>query len=171
MIPSLTTERLTLRPPCLADVPPYTAIMQSARATHMGGPFSEEDTWLDFCAGVAGWHLRGYGMWSADLSETGEFVGMIFLHRDFGDPENELGWILTEAAEGKGYAVEAALAAREYGYKTLGWETVVSYIDRENQRSIKVAERLDAVIDENAPRTKEHGDCLIYRHPKPEALH
>ena len=39
----------------------------------------------------------------------------------------------------RGYATEAALAARAYAYGTLGWTTAVSYIDRDNIASIALA--------------------------------
>lgn len=170
MIPTLTTERLTLRPPHMDDMPPYAAIMQSPRAASMGGPFTEEEAWLDFCAGVAGWHLRGFGTWSIELKHNAEFAGVIFLHHEYGDPERELGWVLTETAEGHGYAIEGAQAARDYAYKTLGWDTVVSYIDPENTRSCGVAERMNAKIDPLATRPTGDETCMVYRHPAPEAI-
>ena len=37
--------------------------------------------------------------------------------------ELELGWDLFEGATGKGYATEAARAARRYAYDVLGWTT------------------------------------------------
>ncbi len=86
-----------------------------------------------------------------------------------GWPEREIGWTLWAAeAEGKGYAREAAVAARDHAFRDLGWDTAVSYIDPENTRSIALAERLGARRDDAA---RHPGDepCLVYRHPKPEA--
>ena len=170
MIPTLHTERLTLRPPHLDDFPAYLEIMQSARAVGMGGPFSQEDSWLDFCAGVAGWPLRGFGMWSLDVTQSEEFAGVIFLHHEYGDPERELGWVLTEKAEGNGYAIEGALRARAYAYETLGWDTVVSYVDSQNTRSCAVAARMGAHVDPDAPQPAGDEPCLVYRHPTPDHI-
>ena len=83
-------------------------------------------------------------------------------------PETEIGWIMFEGGEGKGYAFEAAEAARTHVFETLGWDTAVSYIDPHNARSIALAERLGAVRDDSAERP--HPDDLVYRHPKPEAV-
>ena len=37
--PTLTTERLTLRPMRAGDFPAYAALMASPRAVYMGGPY------------------------------------------------------------------------------------------------------------------------------------
>lgn len=49
-IPVLRTPRVTLRAPAMADVDACCDILMSDRAALMGGPFSREDAWLDFCA-------------------------------------------------------------------------------------------------------------------------
>ena len=165
MIPKLETERLILRPPTLDDFGPYTDIMASDRAVHMGGPFTAKDSWFDFCAVVAGWQLHGYGAWTLVLRETGEFLGLIILHHEFGDPERELGWILTSEAEGHGYAFEAASAARDFAFETLGWDRVISYVDPANERSIMLAKRMGATIDPTATHPPGESACLIYSHP------
>ena len=73
-------------------------------------------------------------------------------------------------SEGKGIAYEAAHAARQDAFTRLGWNTAVSYIAPENVRSIKLAERMGAVLDPKAKAPKEDEPCLVYRHPKPEVL-
>ena len=45
MIPTITTPRLTLRPPVYADFPAYAALMASPRSVHMGGPFDTFAAW------------------------------------------------------------------------------------------------------------------------------
>jgi RimJ/RimL family protein N-acetyltransferase len=84
-----------------------------------------------------------------------------------GWPEQEIGWSLWSAeAEGRGFALEAAQAARGYAYGDLGWPTAVSYIRPENRRSIALAQRLGAVLDPDAA-TPDDSDDLVYRHPAP----
>jgi RimJ/RimL family protein N-acetyltransferase len=78
-------------------------------------------------------------------------------------PERELGWVILEGFEGKGYAFEAAKLARAYAFETLKFETLVSYIDPDNARSIRLAEKLGAVRDDKAARPEGDG-CLVYRH-------
>jgi RimJ/RimL family protein N-acetyltransferase len=72
----------------------------------------------------------------------------------------------TLAAEGQGFAFEAARATVAHAFRDLGWDTAVSYIDPDNARSIALAERLGARPDPDA-RPNEPG-LLVYRHPRPE---
>lgn len=69
------------------------------------------------------------------------------------------------------YMTEAARAVRNHAYGALGLITLVSYFDRENTRSIAVADRLGCTRDPQAaiPDIPGWKDALVYRHPGPEA--
>jgi RimJ/RimL family protein N-acetyltransferase len=161
-IPTLTTERLTLRAPVMGDFQAYALLMASPRSAGMGGPFNTRAAWGIFCHGAALWRFFGHGALMIDLTATGECVGLVEINHGPLFPEKELGWQLYEGHEGNGYATEAAFALRDWGLGTLGLRTLVSYIDPGNVRSIAVAERLGAVIDPVAP--KQDPDDLVYRH-------
>src|SRR5438552_331988 len=47
-----------------------------------------------------------FGMWAAQLKETGQIVGSILLKDLDGQPEIEVGWHLARHAWGNGYATE-----------------------------------------------------------------
>lgn len=145
-VPVLHTPRLTLRAPRLEDFAPYATIVCTDRGVHVGGPFTEDEAWADFCGMVANWLLRGHGNWVVE-TRAGGFVGFVLIGFEPGDADPELGWFLTEAAKGHGYATEAAMAARDHAFAALGLARLVSYIDPENSASARVAERLDAVRD------------------------
>jgi RimJ/RimL family protein N-acetyltransferase len=170
MIPVLRTERLTLRGPRLDDFEPVAAFLGSERAAYVGGARPRHRAWTTFASLLGHWDLRGYGMWSLELRETGAFVGIVGLY----DPEGwfapEVGWwIVDPAVEGRGYAREAAIAARRYAYEVVGWREAFSVIAPENARSIALAERLGARLDRTVS-TEAGGPALIYRHPSPETL-
>lgn len=167
-VPVLETERLILRAPTLADYAAYSVTLRSERARGVGGPFDAREAWRDYCEIVADWLLRGFGAWAMEEKATGRFAGVVMLHHPAYQPEPELGWILQAEAEGRGLAHEAARRVRDYGFAELGLTTLVSYIDAGNFRSIRLAERLGARLDPDAPRI-EGEDCLIYRHPAPGA--
>lgn len=161
-IPTLTTERLTLRAPAMDDFPAYALLMASPRSRGMGGPFDTRAAWGIFCHDVALWQLFGHGALMIDLSATGECVGQVGINHGPLFPEKELGWQVYEGHEGNGYATEAARALRDWAFATLSLRTLVSYIDPGNSRSAAVAERLGAVIDPVA--LKQDSDDLVYRH-------
>ena len=168
-IPTLTTDRLTLRAPRLADFEPYAAYFASDRAELERGRCDRAGAWKEFSTVAGQWLLRGYGGFSIEERATGGYLGEVGVFHEDSYPEPELGWMVVAAAEGRGIAQEAALAVRRWAYRTLGLTTLVSYIDAGNARSIRLAERLGATRDNNAP-LPENQHCLVYRHPGPEAL-
>ena len=97
-----------------------------------------------------------------DLRETGECVGQVGINHGPLFPEKELGWLLYEGHEGHGYAFEAALALRDWAFGAGGLNTLVSYIDPANVRSVAVAERLGGVLDPDAAR--QDPEDLVFRH-------
>ncbi|MEC7764467.1 MAG: GNAT family N-acetyltransferase [Pseudomonadota bacterium] len=163
MLPVLDTPRLTLRAPTLDDFATYAAIMGSERAVHMDGPMNREDTYLDFTCAVAGWLLRGHGLWTVTRKDTGDVAGFVLVNMEPGDQEPELGFFLTAEAEGHGFAAEAAGAARTHALNTLRLERLVSYVGEGNDRSARLAETLGAYRDTVAEAAIDH-DCRVYRH-------
>jgi RimJ/RimL family protein N-acetyltransferase len=115
-----------------------------------------------FCHDIACWSLFGHGALMVDVRTSGECVGQVGINHGPLFPEKELGWLVYEAAEGFGYATEAAAALRDWANQALGLTGLVSYIDLENRASIKVAERLGAILDPQALK-QDPGD-LVYRH-------
>ena len=83
-------------------------------------------------------------MWAAVERETGNFVGQVGLveQRVDGESETEIGYLLLRRYWGRGFATEAALAARDHGFGTLGRERLISLIDPRNEPSMRVAERI-----------------------------
>jgi RimJ/RimL family protein N-acetyltransferase len=116
------------------------------------------------------WVHRGFGMFIFHAKGDPTPLGMTGPWFPEGWPEHELGWsVWNSAAEGKGFAFEAARAARDYAWRALGWTCAVSYIDPANDRSIALARRMGAVLDRDATAPGD-GEALVYRHPAPEAL-
>lgn len=142
-VPVIDTERLTLRMPRLSDWATLEPIWTTDRSIHFGGPFTAEDAWLDFNQLVAGWLLRGHGPLTISRKADDGVLGLVLLEHEFGDPEPELGWLLTAEAEGHGYATEAARALMPLCRRVYG-DAFVSYIAEGNAASVRVAERLGA---------------------------
>lgn len=160
--PKIETERFVLRPMKMEDWPAYAELMQSDRARHMGGPMTRNAAWGMFCHDVALWALMGHGALMIEDRISGECLGQVGINHGPLFPEHEIGWFVYPHAEGKGVAFEAAKALRDWGFRDGGLKTLVSYIDRDNLRSRKLAERLGAELDAEAPRNDP--EDLVFRH-------
>jgi ribosomal-protein-alanine N-acetyltransferase len=107
---------------------------------------------------------RGWGPWALELPGSGlpcerfaGFVGLLVhgLPLPF-MPAVEIGWRLDRRAWGQGYATEAARAALDFAFETLGLPDVVSITVPGNAASRAVMRRLglehDAAADFDHPR-------------------
>lgn len=172
-LPRIETARLVLRAITLADFAVFLEIFSDPnRSAGLGGPFDRSGAWDEFTECVSGWLLRGHGAWAIEQKATGTLLGFTLVHMEYGDREPELGWFITEAAEGSGYAFEAAEAARAHALQTLRLDSLVSYMDPDNARSARLAERLGAARDpgEEAALEAIHGEPVtVYRHWPPIA--
>ena len=163
--PTLTTERLTLRAQRPEDFEPFAALLASDRATYMGGPCSRRSAWLWFASDSGAWPLLGLGGWTIERRSDHATIGQIGVNKPDFFPEVEIGWLLYPDHVRQGYACEAAAAARDWAFGPRGLDTLVSYIDPKNTRSIALAERLSARLDTEAPRPDP--EDLVYRYPGP----
>jgi RimJ/RimL family protein N-acetyltransferase len=161
--PVLEGARIRLRPQVMADFAPFALLYGTPRSAYIGGPKPRAAVWRDFASDVGQWVLLGFGGWSVEERATGALAEYTGLNAPPEYPERELGWVMLNGFEGKGYAFEAASLARAFAFESLGWGDCVSYIDPANQRSIRLAEKLGAVLDYTAA-TPGGDACLVYRH-------
>lgn len=165
-IPVLETARLRLRTPRLDDWPVLEPIWTTPRGRFIGGPMEPEAAWLDFNQIVASWLLRGYGAFTIEHRETGRVLGIATMDHEWGDPEPELGWLLIEEAEGRGFGTEAARELLAHARELLGAGSFVAYMARDHRRSIRIANALGG-----RPDAEPHpldADVLVYRFPDTE---
>ena len=150
----------------MADFEPLYVLLESDRAQFLGGSFTRKLSWQWIAAEAGSWTLKGFGSWGVELRETGNFVGQIGINQPHHFPELEISWIFLAQAEGKRYARQGATAILDWVHSSLKPETLASYIDTQNLRSIALAKRLGALPDPDALRpdgdTKQ--DTIVYRH-------
>jgi RimJ/RimL family protein N-acetyltransferase len=144
-LPVIETERLRLRAPRLSDFDAWAEIFTGPAGPHLGGPFDRDDAFTGFAATCGLWLLRGHGLWTVEPKAGGAVLGFVLIGFEAGDQVPELGYLFRPTAEGQGFATEAARALRDHALGPMGLADLVSYIDPENPRSIRVAQRLGAV--------------------------
>lgn len=163
-IPELRSERLLLRGPREGDFEVHAEFSASERSKTVGGPYTREMAWRHFATMWGHWMLRGYGRWMLERLDNGQVVGNVGLWNPEGWPEPEVGWGVYEGAEGKGYAYEAAMVARDYAFNELQWTTLISAIAPSNTRSQNLAKRMGANITDSFVHER-WGPLDIWRHP------
>ena len=94
---------------------------------------------------------NGYGWFIAEVKDRFPFAGIIALRKvpfeAHFTPAYEIGWLFFPQAWGRGYATEAARAALDYAFGTLGWHEVVAITSTLNLRSQRVMQRLGMTHD------------------------
>ena len=143
MTPRIETERLVLRAPVADDFPVYERFYADAAASAAyGGPLNTRQAWRTLAADVGHWQLRGYGMWSVIVRESGKMAGGCGFYWPEGWPRCELTWWIAPAARRQGYALEASRAAIRFAYDTLGWKLVETHMSDENEAARGLAVKL-----------------------------
>lgn len=145
-IPAIETDRLLLRAFTADDIASLAAIHGDERTMlYLGG--QTDGTLLGahdkILAYLGHWALKGYGRWAVVEKASGRMIGRTgYLDAPDEWPGNELGWTFSRQSWGNGYATEAAIAARDFGFREIGMERVISMIDPKNTPSQSVAKRL-----------------------------
>lgn len=144
---TLAGPRLTLRPWRADDLEPLFGIngdVESMR--HFPGVMTraESDAW----AGRIQAHFaaHGWGFWVVEDRGDGAFAGVVGLlsipwTARF-TPAVEIGWRISPAYRRRGYAVEAARMALDFGFGTLRLPEVVAFTVPANVASWRLMERL-----------------------------
>jgi RimJ/RimL family protein N-acetyltransferase len=144
-IPTLETERLSLRPFREDDVSALFGLLQEPDVFRFVGDRRAptlQETWRAVAGWIGHWAMRGYGQWAVEERGSGRFVGRAGIINPAEWPGPEVGYLLGRAWWGRGYATEAASAAMDWGFQQIGFDDLISLIDPDNKASVAVATRL-----------------------------
>lgn len=88
--------------------------------------------------------MDGVGLWIVEEKETGEFLGQCgIVPQKFGDNvQMEIGYLFKRSVWRNGFAAEAALACKQYGFEDVNYSKRISLIGLKNTPSIRVADRI-----------------------------
>ena len=163
----IRTERLILREiDPEQDFEPWAASMADERTVQFigGSVMDRAMAWRNMAAVIGHWQIRGYGFFSVESRETGEWLGRVGPWYPEGWPSPEIGWTIARPHWGRGYATEAARAALAFAFGELGWDRVIHVILAGNERSVAVAERIGSEFiraQQGLPGVTEQ-EVLIY---------
>jgi RimJ/RimL family protein N-acetyltransferase len=140
----LETERLILRQFVPGDADALSRVLSDPETMrHYPVPFDRAavDEWIR--RNLRRYAANGHGLWAMDEKTTGEMIGDcgLTLQEVDGTSLPEIGYHLRRDRWGQGFATEAAVACRDYGFNKMSVDFLISLIRPENLPSRRVAER------------------------------
>jgi len=143
------TQRLVLREMSPGDVPALHAVLgdeETMRFYPRSFTREEVEEWIERQIGR---YPTGAGLLGMVLKETALLIGDCGLvwQEVEGVREPEIGYHVHRDHQGRGYASEAARAVRDYAFRTLACDHVISMIRPENLPSRRVAEKNGLTVD------------------------
>lgn len=148
-IPTLSTDRLTLRAFRPSDWDAFAAMEADPEVRRYRGNDlrTRPEVWATMQFALGQWALRGYGLFAIERTPDAAFIGFAGILHPAEWPEPELAYSLAQGAWGRGFATEAASAARAWAFARPGFSRLASFIIAGNARSVHVAEKLGATRD------------------------
>jgi RimJ/RimL family protein N-acetyltransferase len=145
--PFLRTDRLLLRPWRESDLEPFAALnADPAVMEHFAKPLDRAESDAFVARIRSHFDRHGFGFWAVEAPGISDLVGLVGLaiptFETHFTPCVEIGWRLSRAYWGKGYANEAARASLRYGFEQLGLDEIVAFTVPYNVRSRAVMERI-----------------------------
>jgi RimJ/RimL family protein N-acetyltransferase len=166
-VSDIQTPRLLLRGWRESDREPFARINRDPMVMEFfPGPLSAHESSALFDRIDLHFEQHGFGLWAAELRETGEFIGFIGLAVPrfvaASTPCVEIGWRLDSACWGKGLATEGARAVTRHAFNVLHLDELVSLTVPANVRSRRVMEKLGMTHD---PREDFDHPMMPVGHP------
>lgn len=162
--PTLTTQRLTLRPFTADDVEAMYHILNQEgvlRYFPPTDPPGRDRVERMILRLMSHWDERGYGLWAVTSRGDGTLLGRCGLQYLPDTKEVEVDFILGRPYWGQGYATEAGRASLGFGFEELDLEHIVGVAHVENRASQRVLEKLGMHLVECKPLFGI--DCCLYR--------
>jgi RimJ/RimL family protein N-acetyltransferase len=153
----LETERLLLRAPLPGDaegLAPMYGDPEVMRFVGDGRTLTRRETENSVRRTIETWAADGFGLFTAVRKEDDALIGRVGLilrntetwqtaHAgETGPTELEVGYTIARPFWGRGYATEAAAAARDFGLDRLSARRLIALIIRGNDASENVARKL-----------------------------
>ncbi|MEO1702810.1 MAG: GNAT family N-acetyltransferase [Pseudomonadota bacterium] len=166
-IPVLETERLILRALRVDDLDGFFSIYVDADHARFISRVADRAKAFDkMCSLMGHWVLRGYGRFAVEEKSTRRFVGHVGASHLDETREPEFNYSFVPQVSGSGFATEACSVALRYFYEVHGWQTAISEINAQNDKSLALAKRMGAA-KETERDAGEFGVLEVWRHLPP----
>lgn len=151
---SLTTSRVLLRRWKSADLEPFAALNADPEVMkHFPRLSTVEETKAMIERIEARFEQENFGLWAAELRDSGEFIGFVGLSRipfeAHFTPCVEIGWRLAKKFWGRGLAPEAAKLVLEDGFQRINLNEIVAITATTNKNSMRVMEKIGMQTNPN----------------------
>lgn len=161
----LQTERLILREMNQQDFQDLAEMLQNPRVMYAyEHDFSDEDVQIWLNRQLDRYQKYGFGLWAVILKSSGTMIGQAGLTmQPYKDSQVlEIGYLLKEKFWHCGYAREAAAGCKRYAFEQLHQNRVYSIIKSDNYPSMKVAQSIGMVKQDEFITQYYNGDMLHY---------
>lgn len=88
------------------------------------------------------WESKRFGLWTVVEKSTGQVIGCVGLQEWKRWPGVELAWVIHRSRWNQGFASEAALAAVEWAWANTNIDHLISIINADDKRSMRVATKV-----------------------------
>ncbi len=156
----LQTKRLVLRPYSSGDLESLHRFLGDPETmSYYPEPYSRERVQGVIERNQKTWRESHFGLLVVIQRENNEIVGDcgITLQNIDGTREFEVGYRFSKDYWGRGYALEAAKAVVEYGFRTLGSRRLCSYMPTEHHASRRVAEKVGMTFEKSFRNSNNRG--------------
>ena len=161
---TIETERLIIREYTEEDFDALYEILSDAETMkYYPKPYDENGVrrWIRWC--LDSYKRNGFGLWALELKENGRFIGDCGISMQSIDGETlpEIGYHVNKNYWRCGYAKEACAAVKDWFFRNTRFDSVYSYMNRENIPSCATA------ASNGMTRIKEYDDgeesLYVYR--------
>jgi RimJ/RimL family protein N-acetyltransferase len=111
---------------------------------------------------VTSYAKNGFGLYLVVLKETNESIGMCGLIKRDTLEDVDIGYAFLPKFWGKGYAVESALAVKDYAKDGIGLKRLVAITDPANKGSIRVLEKIGLRFERMVRLSADDIDLILF---------
>ena len=163
--PVLTTERLTLREPLLADAADYYIVGRDPEVQRYNAPIMQNVGEAEaLIEEVRAEYSKQEGIsWAVTLNNSDTVLGLFgFYHWSHNHRRAEVGYALTRAWWGQGIGTEAVRAMIRFGFEEMNLHRVYAGTIADNHESVRMLEKIGFLLEGTKRESSWEDDGTIH---------